>query len=268
MQQWCIPQFISYYKHTPNNAHFHPIPQLFLIHLFCLFACWIRSHVCIAPSNFCFRAPGIQPSSQFITRQWQRPYIVSCPTPLYYPCKTRALLWQKDKEEQMDEGRAGWTVSHPAHCPCTGLLVHHHHKHGTTQQCPSCPSTCKSHHSLQRSLSTAITSLPKERHRKHGAMSQSPCSPSHLYHILAIHAAGTRWLSTKFYYFSDMRRKHTVPAGAADRINYSCKLESTEKLKKVDPQHGWVTFQGRTASHVHSPSPSRDSLHGRSSSQF
>lgn len=30
------------------------------------------------------------------------------------------------------------TLSHPAHCPCMGLLVHHPHKHGNTQQSPSC----------------------------------------------------------------------------------------------------------------------------------
>lgn len=40
-QQKCITQYISYYKHIPNNAQFHPNLQLFLIQLFCLLACWI-----------------------------------------------------------------------------------------------------------------------------------------------------------------------------------------------------------------------------------
>lgn len=153
--------------------------------MFCLFACWIQSHVCIERSNFCRRALAIQSFSQFISRWWRRLYFVSCPTPLCFPCKTQALLQQKDREGQTDEGRTGWTLSHPARCPCTGLLLHHHHKHGTTRQCPSCPSTCKPHHSLRRNLSIAIASLSKERCREDGAMSQAPYSPSHLYHILA-----------------------------------------------------------------------------------
>lgn len=40
------------------------------------------------------------------------------------------------------------------------------------------------------------------------------------------------WPSTNIYYSNDMRRKPIMPAGAADRIMYSCKLGSTEKFKK------------------------------------
>lgn len=76
--------------------------------------------------SFCRRAPCTQ-----------RLCFVVCPTPLYCSSLT-ALLQQMDREGQRDEGRAGWTLSHPAHCPCMGLLVHHPHKHGTTQQSPSC----------------------------------------------------------------------------------------------------------------------------------
>lgn len=154
--------------HVPNDAHFRPLPQLFLIRLLCLFVCWIQGHVCTAPSRFCCRAPCTQ-----------RLCFIACPTPLYCSCQT-ALLQQTDREGQRDEGRAGWTLSHlTAHalvCWFTTLI-----NTGLHNRAPLAFYL----HGLPRHSSTAITSLPKGRHREHGAVALLPCSPSRLHHIPA-----------------------------------------------------------------------------------
>lgn len=89
-----------------------------------------------------------------------------------------------EKDRWVMEGQAGHLALHP----CTGLLVHHCHKHGCTQQCPSCSFTCKSNRALQSSLSTQSLLYQK---RIRGAESMVP----YLSHPAAFHIFATSWLS-------------------------------------------------------------------------
>lgn len=168
---------------------------------------------------------------------------------------------------EMNRGMKEGQAEPSCHCPCICLLVHHPHKHGTTQQSPSCSLPAWSAKTLEH-WNHLFTK--REAQREHGIATLSSCNSSHLHHILAlcaIHRAQTLWMATNFYYSSDPRRLQTMQAWAADSIMCSCKLRNTEEIR-VDPQHGWFTFQSRAAPHMHRTSPSRDSLGGRSSSQF
>lgn len=114
---------MSYYKHTPNNAHFHPNPQLFLIHLFCLFACWIWSHVCIAPSHFAAepRLYNCVGSDFLVDDEGHALYSAPhSPLPLYDSSPSAA-----DEQRRTDGwGKGRLNYEHLG----TGLLVHHRHK--------------------------------------------------------------------------------------------------------------------------------------------
>lgn len=144
-QQQCITQYISYYKHIPNNAQFHPNPQLFLIQLFCLLACWIWSHVCIAPPNFSTELWIFShlASSFLDTDEGHTLHPAWHCSPALTRLKSLRSRWT-EKDRWMMEGQVGHLPLHP----CIGLLVHHCHNHECMQQCPSCSFTCKSNCAL------------------------------------------------------------------------------------------------------------------------
>lgn len=115
------------------------------------------------------------------------------------------------------EGQAGHLALHP----CTGLLVHHCHNRGYMRHCPSCSFTCRSNCSVKK-----LEYCNQLFTRRESEVQIAQC------HISANSQHFTSLPHPGLACCPHTRRKHTMPAGVADRKMYSWKLGNTEKFKK------------------------------------